>query len=152
MPKTSERLLAEFKERFKDIILDVRDQCGDKTVTVCRGGFRDMIRFLKEDPAWQMDFLVDITAVDHLSEKREERFEMVYHLRSLDLGRRLRLKVPLREDDAEIETLSDLWPAADWLEREVWDMFGIRFKGHPDLKRLLMPEDFEGHPLRKDHT
>lgn len=151
MQETSLKLFKLLKEKYKDSILDSHSQCGDETLIVRRNGFKDLIRYLKEDPEWQMDYLVDITAVDYLPEERLERFEMVYHLNSFQFGRRLRIKVPLTEEDAEIETLSDLWPAADWLEREVWDMFGIRFKGNPDLKRLLMHEEFNGHPLRKDY-
>jgi NADH-quinone oxidoreductase subunit C len=79
------------------------------------------------------------------------RFAVVYHFYSLTHKHRLRLLVPLDEADAEVDTLTSLWAAANWLEREVWDMFGIRFRGHPDLKRILMYEEFEGHPLRKDY-
>ncbi|MBI4227107.1 MAG: NADH-quinone oxidoreductase subunit C, partial [Candidatus Omnitrophica bacterium] len=79
------------------------------------------------------------------------RFEVVYHLYSLEYNRRVRLKVPVPGHDPMVESLTRLWPAANWFEREVWDMFGIRFLGHPDLKRLLMYEEFEGHPLRKDY-
>lgn len=80
------------------------------------------------------------------------RFVVVYHLFSLPLKHRLRLEVPVEEDDPEVESLTSLWAGADWLEREVWDMFGIRFRGHPNLKRILMYEEFVGHPLRKDYA
>jgi NADH-quinone oxidoreductase subunit C len=81
----------------------------------------------------------------------QSRFAVVYHFYSMTLKHRLRLVVPVEEDAAEIDSLTSLWPGANWLEREVWDMFGITFRGHPDLKRLLMYEEFEGHPLRKDY-
>jgi NADH-quinone oxidoreductase subunit C len=81
----------------------------------------------------------------------QDRFEVVYHFFSLPLTHRIRVKVPVPEDQPEVDSLTSLWPAADWFEREVWDMFGIRFRGHPNLKRILMYESFEGHPLRKDY-
>ena len=81
----------------------------------------------------------------------QSRFAVVYHFYSVVHKHRLRLVVPVEEADAEMDSLTSLWPAADWLEREVWDMFGINFRGHPDLKRILMYEGFEGHPLRKDY-
>ena len=81
----------------------------------------------------------------------QSRFAVVYHLYSMTLKHRLRLVVPVEEDVAELDSLTSLWPGANWLEREVWDMFGITFRGHPDLKRILMYEEFEGHPLRKDY-
>ena len=81
----------------------------------------------------------------------QSRFVVVYHFYSMTLKHRLRLVVPVDEDVAEVDSLTSLWPAANWLEREVWDMFGINFRGHPDLKRILMYDEFEGHPLRKDY-
>jgi NADH-quinone oxidoreductase subunit C len=93
--------------------------------------------------------LVELTAVDYWP--REPRFELVYVLVSIVHRRRLRLKIRLHGDDAHVATVSDVWPAANWLEREVWDLFGIVFDGHPDPRRLLMPEDWEGFPLRKDY-
>jgi NADH-quinone oxidoreductase subunit C len=105
---------------------------------------------LREDPALAFDFLSDITAVDYLG-KKEPRFEVVYHLLSLGRRRRVRVKVPVAESAPEVDSLVSLWRAADWLEREVWDMFGIRFRGHPDLRRILLYEEFRGYPLRKDY-
>jgi NADH-quinone oxidoreductase subunit C len=94
---------------------------------------------------------MDLTAVDYLGEP--ERFEIVYHLYSLAKNHRLRVKVRVAESDPELESLTPLWKGADWLEREVWDMYGIRFRGHPNLRRvlMLMYEQFRGHPLRKDY-
>jgi NADH-quinone oxidoreductase subunit C len=100
-----------------------------------------------------MNLLVDLTAVDF--PERNPRFEVVAHLLSLDLGHRLRLKARVGGSDAsgaEIETLTSVWASANWLERECWDMFGIRFSGHPDLRRILLYPEFEGHPLRKDYA
>ena len=97
---------------------------------------------------------MDLTAVDYLKFPGREdgpRFDVVYHLYSITHNHRLRLKAALEQDDAVVATATGLWPIANWLEREVWDMFGIRFAGHPDLRRLLLYEEFVGHPLRKDY-
>jgi NADH-quinone oxidoreductase subunit C len=104
--------------------------------------------WLRDGPP-AMRILLDLTCVDWPSEP--ERFEMVYHFLSLDSGIRLRLKVRLPAGDPAVASLSGLWKNADWLEREVFDLFGIRFAGHPDLRRLLLYDGFEGHPLRKDY-
>ena len=102
----------------------------------------------------RFDVLIDLTAVDYLKYPGREdgpRFEVVYHLFSVGYNHRLRVKVRVDEDDAQVPTAVDLWPIANWFEREVWDMFGIRFAGHPDPRRLLMYEEFVGHALRKDY-
>ncbi|HSB16907.1 MAG TPA: NADH-quinone oxidoreductase subunit C [Bryobacteraceae bacterium] len=93
--------------------------------------------------------LSDVTAVDWYP--REPRFEVVYHLHSLETNSRLRLKCPLNSEAAEIDSVTGVWRSANWYEREVFDLFGIRFRNHPDLKRIMMPDDWEGHPLRKDY-
>src|SRR5262249_45946283 len=103
---------------------------------------------LRDRPELRFAFLAELTAADY--HPREPRFELVYILVSIERGLRLRLKVPLPAHDPHVPTCSDIWPAANWLEREVWDLFGIAFDGHPDPRRLLMPEDWEGYPLRKD--
>lgn len=144
-------LIEKLKTLWQDQILDSNHLAGDETVVVGRENLKSLVRFLKTDPAFDMNLLVDITAVDYLLEYRPERFEVVYHFYSLNFQHRLRIKVRLAETSPEIETLSDLWPIADWLEREVWDMFGIKFQGHPNLKRLLMYEEFQGHALKKDY-
>jgi NADH-quinone oxidoreductase subunit C len=92
---------------------------------------------------------VDITAVDHLG--RKPRFDVIYHLLSVPSKRRLRIKVQVEDGESTVDSLTSLWGDANWLEREVWDMFGIRFSGHPDLRRILLYEEFQGHPLRKDY-
>ncbi|MFQ5662306.1 MAG: NADH-quinone oxidoreductase subunit C [Terriglobia bacterium] len=122
---------------------------GQLTVVTPPELIREVCEFLRSDPELRFNFLVDITAVDRYP--IEPRFEVVYHLRSMTTGKRLRLKALLSGDDPRIDSLFGLWPAADMLEREVYDLFGIRFDGHPNLRRLLMPEDWEGHPLRKDY-
>ena len=108
----------------------------------------EIARTLQERPELRFEFLAELTAVDYWP--REPRFELVYLLVSIEHRLRLRMKVRLSGADPHVATLSGVWPAANWLEREVWDMFGIAFDGHPDPRRLLMPEDWEGFPLRKD--
>jgi len=141
----------KLQQEFPGAVLSVHDQHGDETVTTKRENLLEVIRHLKEDPAFDLNVLIDITAVDGLGMKTKPRFEMVYHFYSLAKKHRLRVKVKIDEKDAVMPTLTSLWPIADWLEREVWDMFGICFEGHPDLKRILMYEEFTGHPLRKDY-
>jgi NADH-quinone oxidoreductase subunit C len=118
------------------------------TMYVLRDDMPALARALRDRPELRFDFLAELTAIDFWP--REPRFEVVYVLVSLEHGRRLRLKMKLAGDDAHTATVSGIWPAANWLEREVWDLFGIVFDGHPDPRRLLMPEDWEGYPLRKD--
>jgi NADH-quinone oxidoreductase subunit C len=118
------------------------------TFYVSRERVVDVARALRERPELRFEFLAELTAVDFWP--REPRFELVYVLVSLEHRLRLRMKVRLSGADAHVGTVTSIWPAANWLEREVWDLFGIVFDGHPDPRRLLMPEDWEGYPLRKD--
>jgi NADH-quinone oxidoreductase subunit C len=104
---------------------------------------------LRDRPELAFDFLAELTAVDYWP--KEPRYEVVYVLVSIANRLRVRMKVRLSGDDPHVATVSGIWPAANWLEREVWDLFGIAFDGHPDPRRLLMPEDWQGYPLRKDH-
>jgi NADH-quinone oxidoreductase subunit C len=119
------------------------------TIVVPSDALPAVARVLRDHPDLRFSLLAELTAVDYWP--REPRFEVVYLLVSLERLRRVRLKVRLPDASARVSTVSDIWPAANWLEREVWDMFGIVFEGHPDQRRLLMPEDWEGHPLRKDY-
>jgi len=139
------------KERWPQDVVEIHDFRGDETAVVKREALIPTARFLKQDPAFQMNILMDLTAVDGLGMKWQPRFEVVYHFYSLAQNHRLRIKVRVEENDAVVPSLTELWPVADWFEREVWDMFGIRFEGHPNLKRILMYEEFNGHPLRKDY-
>jgi len=119
------------------------------TVYVERDDLPAVARALRDHPALRFALLIELTAVDF--HPRDSRYEVVYLLVSLEHRLRLRLKVRLKSDDAHLATVSGVWPAANWLEREVWDLFGIVFDDHPDPRRLLMPEDWEGYPLRKDY-
>jgi len=138
------------RERLAGKILDAHALLGDETILIAREEMSGIFRLLKQDPQLEFNFLMDITAVDYLG-KREPRFEVVYHLYSLSKNHRLRVKVPVPEGDPVVDSLTPLWKGANWLEREVWDLFGIRFRGHPDLRRILLYEEFQGHPLRKDY-
>ena len=119
------------------------------TIFVSRDEVPALARALRDRPELSFSFLAELTAVDVWP--REPRFELVYILVSIANTLRLRMKVRLHGSDAHVATVSSIWPAANWLEREVWDLFGIEFDGHPDPRRLLMPEDWEGFPLRKDY-
>jgi len=142
-------LVDTLRARFGDKILDAHDRLGEETIAVKREHALEVYRFLRGDPEMAFDFLTDLTAVDYLG--RTPRFEVVTHLFSLSKGHRLRVKVPVDERECWVHSLVPLWKSADWLEREAFDMVGIRFEGHPDLRRILMYREFEGHPLRKDY-
>jgi NADH-quinone oxidoreductase subunit C len=122
---------------------------GEAVIVVERDAAGPVFRALHDHPETRFDQLSDLTAVDYLG--RTPRFEVIYQLYSIALNHRLRVKVPVPEDDAAVPTVSDLWKSANWAEREAFDMFGIRFTGHPDLRRILMYPEFRGHPLRKDY-
>ena len=119
------------------------------TIYASRDEVPALARALRDRPELAFTFLAELTAVDFWP--KEPRYEVVYVLVSMANRLRLRMKVRLAADDPHVATVSDVWPAANWLEREVWDLFGIAFDGHPDPRRLLMPEDWQGFPLRKDH-
>lgn len=144
-PKLTSLLLAAFPQS----VTGHHAQGGEETVIVNRQGMLDVFRFLKTDPRCGFDLMIDLTAVDYLP--RKPRFEVVVHLKSLAHQHRLRVKIPVEEGAEEVDSISSLWVAADWYERECYDMYGIRFAGHPDLRRLLLYPEFVGHPLRKDY-
>ena len=142
------KIISELKEKFTDRIKETASDFGDDTVTIDRDFLAELVQFLKKKP-YEYTMLLDITCVDYLG--REPRFEMVYHLLSLSAKHRLRIKAPLSEKNLSIESMSSIWKNANWLEREIYDMFGVHFHGHPDLRRLFMYDGFEGFPLRKDY-
>jgi len=142
---TLARLLAWNAEAVEAAKFD-RDEL---TIWIKRGSLRAACELLRDDETTRFTFFSDVTCVDWYPS--EPRFEVVYSLLSLARRERIRLKVRLNGDDAAIESLTSLWPGANPFEREVFDLFGIRFHGHPDLRRIMMPEDWEGHPLRKDY-
>jgi NADH-quinone oxidoreductase subunit C len=151
---TGEQILQRLRDRFGSAIVETHEFRGDTTAVVDRASLVDALRFCRDEPALDCDMLIDLTAADYLKYPGREdgpRFEVVYQLFSIVHNHRVRLKVRVDEDDAVVPTAVGLWPIANWLEREVWDMFGVRFEGHPDPRRLLMYEEFVGHPLRKDY-
>jgi len=147
-------MLGELQRRFGDAIVETNDDRGEPTAVVARDALLALLAYCRDDTELAFDVLMDLTAVDYSKFPGREdgpRFEVVYHLYSLPHNHRVRVKVRVDEDDAVVPTAVPLWPIANWLEREVWDMFGVRFEGHPDPRRLLMYEAFVGHPLRKDY-
>ncbi len=147
-------ILDAIRTRFGTDIVETHDHCGDHTVVVAREALPRVLAFCRDEPALAFDMLMDLTAVDYLKYPGREdgpRFEVVYHLYSVAHNHRVRVKARVDEDAPVVPSAVGLWPIANWLEREVWDMFGVRFSGHPDLRRLLMYEEFVGHPLRKDY-
>jgi len=131
-------------------LIDQHDFRGDLTFTVQKSSNVRLLGFLRDDPGLLFNFLMDLTAVDYFR-KKPQRFEVVYHLFSLKYNRRVRIKAPVGMDDCTIDSVVPLWKTANWYEREAWDLYGIKFNGHPNLRRLLLYEGFKGHPLRKDY-
>jgi NADH-quinone oxidoreductase subunit C len=137
------------REAFPEGVLETSMLRGYATAVIRPEILMKALEFLKNDSRLVFNVLIDITAVDYLG--RDPRFDVVYQLLSLPFNRRLQVKIRVPESDPKVASLTALWHNANWLEREVWDMFGIRFEGHPNLKRILMYEEFQGHPLRKDY-
>lgn len=144
----SSRALELLKERFAADVLSTEDRLGDAVATVRREAVRDVLRFCKDDPSLRCNLLLDVIGVDW--PQRPQRFDVVYSLRSLSTGERLRVKTAVGEDES-VPSVSDLWRSAEWAEREVYDLYGVQFADHPDLRRILTHHQFEGHPLRKDY-
>ena len=143
---------ATLKNRFPNIVTEVLDQSGDAVVYIRKEGLLSFAKSLRDEADFQFDLLMEVFAVDYLHwEEKENRFEVVYNLFSTTKNHRLFVKVPVTEQETRVDSVIGVWPAADWYERETWDMMGIRFEGHPNLKRILMYEGFEGHALRKDY-
>ncbi|MRX50606.1 NADH-quinone oxidoreductase subunit C [Paracoccus sp. S-4012] len=140
-------LAAELPARFADEVIDASVALGELTLTVTLSGLLSVVEGLRSAPDCRFSTLVDITAVDY--PERPARFDVVWHFLSMYTNRRIRLKAAVREDEL-VPSLTGLHPSANWFEREVFDMFGILFSGHPDLRRILTDYGFRGHPLRKD--
>jgi NADH-quinone oxidoreductase subunit C len=130
-------------------IVDVKFDRDEMTICVDRAHLREACAILRDDPACAFNFLSDVTCVDWYP--AEPRFEVIYHLLSIPNKERVRLKVRLDSASPAVESVTSVWPGANYFEREVFDLFGVRFPGHPYLRRLMMPEDWEGYPLRKDY-
>ena len=142
-------VLARLIGAMPGAITDTHARLGDATAAVAADRLVETMRFLRDDSALAFDMLTDLCAVDYLP--RSPRFEVVYHLYSVAKNHRLRVKVRVGAEAPSVPSVVSLWPSANWMEREVWDLYGIRFEGHPDLRRILLYDEFEGHPLRKDY-
>ena len=139
------------KSKFGDALLKSNVFRNELTLYIKRESVSEIMAFLKNDSALAYDMLNDVTVVDGLIMEKNPRFQVVYHLRSTQYNRRLRVKAPVPENDCKIATVSHLWKLADWAEREAYEMYGVTFEGHPDLRRLLTPASFTNFPLRKDY-
>jgi NADH/F420H2 dehydrogenase subunit C len=145
MNPIAEKIAARFPEAF----LSAKEAFGELSVSVRREAILDVCQTLHDDPELAFDHITDICSVDFPNDP--ERFEMIYQLYSIGKNRRVRVKARVPEDDCRIDSVTPVWKGANFLEREVYDMMGIRFNNHPDLRRILMTEDYEeGYPLRKD--
>jgi NADH-quinone oxidoreductase subunit C len=155
----AEEILEKVRALLGADVLDTHTHVGDATILVPVERARECLQRLRDDGGLAFNLLVDLTCVDYLG--REPRFELVYHLASLDLAppagepcrirHRLRVKTGIRSDRVEADSVVALWEAANWYEREVWDLYGVQFRGHPDPRRILLYDEFQGHPLRKDY-
>lgn len=148
-PSSIMEIIIELKRRFPNAVLADGVAFGHPFVQIEAARLREVMQFLKNNQATPFEQLLDVCGVDYLGDAL--RFECVYHLYSMSQKRRLRVTARIPEDACHIASVIDIWPSADWFEREAFDMFGIRFDGHPKLERLLMWDEFEGHPLRKDY-
>jgi NADH-quinone oxidoreductase subunit C len=154
-------VMARVKERFKgtSTLTFTHSFKGDDTIVIQPDDVSLVMEYLKDDPELAFDMLMDVTAVDYLNDAEIQpylsrlgaRFEIVYHMYSEGKNHRIRVKAPLKAEEPIINSVVSIWPSADWFEREAWDLYGIVFRGHPNLKRILLYEKFVGHPLRKDY-
>jgi NADH-quinone oxidoreductase subunit C len=145
-------VLEKLKERFGAAVVETHSDFGDDTAVIEPAQWRAVCRFLREDPALDFDLPVDMCGVDYPD--RVPRMEVVMHLYSVSKAHRIRLKARVGDEDmegAELDSVTDLWPGMNWLERETFDMSGVKFRGHPDLRRILLYPEFEGHPLQKTY-
>jgi len=141
--------LARLLDTNASVVEGTKFDRDELTIWVDKGSIREVCAILRDDPACPFNYLSDLTCVDWYPS--EPRLEVVYHLLSISNKERVRLKVRLSGSSPSIESVTSVWPSANFYEREVFDLFGVRFTGHPNLKRIMMPDDWEGHPLRKDY-
>jgi NADH-quinone oxidoreductase subunit C len=146
----SQLVLERLQKKFGDAILEASSIHGDHTVVLAKERLREVAEFLRDDKELAFDMPIDNSAVDWW-QRKTPRFEVIWHVYSTTKNHRLRLKVRVADDDPTCASLTPVWRGMNWHERESWDLYGIRFVGHPNLKRVLMYEEFVGHPLRKDY-
>lgn len=142
-------VLRKVEEAFPDAVLEVVDFRGERTLVVAKEKVREICQFLRDDEALRFNLLEDIVADDMLPEF--PRFAVSYHIYSIPNNHRIRLRTPVEDPEQGPETVAAVWRIATWLEMEVWDLMGVRFEGNDSLRRLFLPEDWQGHPLRKDY-
>ena len=149
----SDQIAKMIEEKFSGQVLGTVTHAGQVGVMLKKEMIRDICRFLHDEPSIRMDHLEDLTAVDYSTYPGDTgpRFEVVYNMISTVYGHRIRLKVRVTEEEPRIDTVTSIWHTANWHERETYDLMGIIFNGHPDLRRILLPEDWVGHPLRKEY-
>jgi NADH-quinone oxidoreductase subunit C len=143
-------LIQAFKDRFPQLFTDATVFAGQASITMDRASLLEILRWARETSEISLNHLADLTGIDY-QDKKKHRFAVIYQLLSIHHGHSIRIKVEIPEDDCAVDSAVCLWNGANWLEREVYDLMGIEFRGHPDLRRILMPEDWVGHPLRKDY-
>jgi NADH/F420H2 dehydrogenase subunit C len=150
----------KLKHQFGVAVLGTHHFRGDETLIVKREAVYEVLKYLRDTPELDMNFMIDLTITDYLTYPQnrpnadypgaaDARYEVVYHLFSLKKGHRVRIKAPVAAGET-VQSAHDLWASVDWMEREAWEMYGVKFDGHPNLKRLLTHQDFVGYPLRKD--
>ncbi|HBR21154.1 MAG TPA: NADH-quinone oxidoreductase subunit C [Nitrospiraceae bacterium] len=144
------QIAEKIREKFRDEVLEAKEFREQAAVTLKKDRILEICMYLHDDSDLCFDYLVDLCGADYAG-KKEKRFDVVYHLYSIKCCHAIRLKAEVPETNPEIDSVTAVWAGANWHERECYDMFGITFNGHPDLRRILMPEDWEGHPLRKDY-
>ena len=142
-------IATKIAERFPSAFVDAVEEFGDLVIRIRRDGVEPVCRFLHDEPDMAFDHLTTVTSIDW--QEDADRFEVVYQLYSIRWNRRLRVKARIPEEDCAVASVSGIWRGAAFPEREVYDLMGIRFTGHPDLRRIFLPEDYDGHPLRKDY-
>jgi NADH-quinone oxidoreductase subunit C len=147
--QTPSQIAAALQREQPDWVSEITTALGETTIVVARAHIVAACEFLKTTPGYEFNFLADLCGFDRGPEE-EPRLEVNYHLFSTTKHHRLRLKVLLNEEDAHVPTVTTVWRTADWHERETYDLFGVIFDGHPDLRRILLPDDWQGHALRKD--
>lgn len=144
---SDQAIVEKIKAKFSSEVLDVVEFRGETTVTVKKDQIVDICTFMRDGLGYNL--LCDLCAVDYMGQS--PRFVVVYNMYNITTKQRFRIKAQVEEQDCRIDTVSNVWSTANWLEREVWDLMGIDFINHPDLRRIMLPADWEGHPLRKDY-
>jgi NADH-quinone oxidoreductase subunit C len=142
------KLVKKLKSKFDGAVIDASEFINQLSISISADRITEVCEFLRTDPETRFNYLSDLTCV-HFPLRKEAPLEVVYQLYSISRNERVRLKAPLA--DGTVESVTEVWPSANWMEREVYDLFGVTFRNHPDLRRILLPPDWEGHPLRKDY-